>query len=92
MARARMITRTVRSTQVKFLSVNLDTRLTDETDCNLAGVYKSDEEVLKTLKKLYDGENIKPVQVLSTQEVEQLYGMKETEFLKYAEIIPAKGE
>lgn len=86
-----MVTRTIKSTLVKFLAVNLEDRSTVEMDVNLAGTYKDSDAIMKALKKVYD-EEVKPVQVLDTEEVEKLYGMSEVEFVAHAMVIEKKGD
>ena len=45
---------------------------------------------MKHVKAVLENENVKPVHVLSTEEVETLYGMSEQEFITLAKIMPPR--
>lgn len=84
MARKPMITRTIISTKVNVLCLDLVKCEPFNKDFELAGTYKNDNEVMKAVTELMDTSIEKPVHVTLTEKVEQLYGMSEQDFISRA--------
>lgn len=82
MARQRMVTRTIESNEVTMLAVNPKTAQTYFPQYTLGKV--DEKDILKTVKKLYDTEDLIHVSVQSIAKKEKLYGMTEDVFLAYA--------
>ena len=89
MARERMITRTVTTTNCEVMCVNVTTAEVQVKDYTLTGE-QTKETALKQLKKLYETETEKIVTVNSVSLNETLYGMSELDFIKLAKVLPPR--
>lgn len=87
MARKRMVTRTVKFESVTAMTVNLNDRTTGEITCQITGKFKTQEDLLKLVKKAVDTDDLKAVSIISHETVEQLMGMTEEEFIELARYI-----
>lgn len=87
MARKRMVTRTITFTTVKATVYDIarDEIKTDEY--KLSGEVSSDV-ALKIITK--EHEELRPLKVTEVTVHEELYGMSEEEFIKLADILPAR--
>ena len=90
MARVPQVTRTIPTTDVKFLVVNTELRQTYEQVITLPRTYKDEDKMMKALEKVLAGEPIKAVSIISYEVRETLYGMTEAEFIKHAEVLPPR--
>ena len=85
MARERMVTRTINAVEVTALCVYTDTAQTEFQLFDLTGMDATDTDgILKALKRSHDTEYFKVVAVTQAVTREELYGMSELDFLKYA--------
>ncbi len=85
MARIRMVTRTIEVIEVNALCVDLTTAQTETRTLELTGAGSlSDDALLKALKKTYETDVLKVVAITSRTNREELYGLTELDFLKYA--------
>lgn len=84
MARLPMVTRTITTTKVNVLCLDIE----NEEPCNMVvtipRTYKDEEAILKKVKPLLETELLKVVHVVDTETEEQLYGMTEQEFVEHA--------
>ena len=78
------ITRTVVGTKATVIAVNTMTLSAEKKDLTIAGTFDSNEKLLKALKKLYDNGTEVISTVLSADKFEELYGLDEAIFMKYA--------
>ena len=83
MARTPMVTRTMKTSIVELLCVDLNTQQSVTLKVRLPRSYKSDKEILK-VAPAYVAENIKVVHVLGVEVEPKLYGITEEDFMKYA--------
>lgn len=90
MARVPMVTRTLTTTDVVVKCVNIEEESIFEQTVPLAGTYKSNEKLFKEIEKVFAGSPVKPITIVSTEERETLYGMKETDFIKNAVVLPPR--
>lgn len=90
MAREKMVTRTITETIASVMYVNISTASVDYADYRLAGTFDSNEAIMKKLKKDYETEEIKLVNIVNVDTVENLYGMPEAEFMKLAKVLPPR--
>lgn len=81
MARTRVVTRTIEVTEVQAMVVNTDTK--EVTTCTYE-VGKTDRDLLKTVKELYETETDKIVTITGTSIRQDIYGMLETDFIRLA--------
>ena len=87
MARERMITRTIKIAGVDVMTI-------DTTTAEVAiksyttEPQENEEKYLKVLRKEFETDNFKLVKIEEVQIFEELYGMPEKEFMRYAKILP----
>lgn len=85
MARTRMITRTVKTNQYTALVVDLHTReVKEELFCIDSADSMKKEDIEKTLRNKAEGMGYALATVLKVEQIEAVWGMPETEFMKYA--------
>lgn len=85
MAKAPMVTRTIKTTTAIVLCLDIDSGEPCNRSFTLPREQKNEKQILKAVAPmLKDEPNIKPVHVVETITNEQLYGMPETEFLSHA--------
>lgn len=85
-----MVTRTIISTKVNALCLNLVTAEPYNEVFTLAGAYKDMAKLKKMLDKQYNNEEHVIAHIVSTEQVETLYGMTEQKFIENAEILPPR--
>ena len=90
MARPNMVTRTIPTTIVTVFCVNTEDRSTFEQNVTLPRIYKDEKSIMKALSKVFDGEPVKPVSVVSSEVQETYYGMLEQDFIRYAQVLPPR--
>lgn len=90
MAREKMVTRTMTETTVEVMIVNIDTASVSTEVYRLAGSYETDKDIMKYLEKNYARDNVKFVSITNKSEIEQLYGMSESEFISLARVLPPR--
>lgn len=84
------ITRTIAGTRATVLLVNTQTLLAEKKVVTLSGTYENNEKLIKVLKKLYDNGTMVISTVLATEKFDELYGLDENIFMKYAVKLDAK--
>lgn len=85
MARERAVTRTINVLSASALCVEVSTATTKTLVLELTGVGEmTSEQILKALRKQYETDDLKVVSIMATEKREELYGMSEIDFLKYA--------
>lgn len=84
-----MVTRTIKATEVTLLCVDVEKGEPFNKVITLPRVYKDDKAIMKVASK-YDTETEKAVHVVATKVIENLYGMEEADFIKYATILPPR--
>ena len=86
MARVPMVTRTITTTKVNVMCLDIESG----EPCNKITVvprtYKDDETLLKKVKEVLETDTLKPVHIVDKEEIETLYGMTEQEFIEHAEV------
>lgn len=85
MSRQPMVTRTIVSTKVKALCMDLVNRQPIEKVFILPRTYKDDNAVMKMLCKLHDSEELKVTAILEKEETKDIYGMTEAKFIELAD-------
>ena len=91
MARKPMVTRTIKTTAVTVLCLNVQTGEPYNDTVVLPRTFEDDTKIIKTLEKCYNTDERKAVHVVAKEERETLYGMLETDFIKHAEVLPPRG-
>ena len=90
MPRVPMVTRTIKTTKANVLCVSIVENKTFEQEVALPRTYKDEKSLMKKVKAVLENDNIKPVRVISTEEVVTLYGISEQEFIQLAKIMPPR--
>lgn len=91
MSRVAMVTRTITTTEVNVLCLEIAKAEPFNKDLTLAGTYKDSKSLMKAVSSQIDNDDQKAVHVVHQKEVETLYGMTEAEFIKLAKVLPARG-
>ena len=86
MPRAQVVTRLVKVTNVKVLTVSTETQTTKEVKYTLPIVNSNKEKLLNYIKKNYDTKELKHVEVLDAKPQISRYTMSVPDFMKYAKI------
>lgn len=84
MARTRMVTRTINVTVIEAMCVDTSTAEVSIKELELTGETFTEEKALKALKKEYETGTFKVVTIQSMNVHEEMYGLKEIDFLKVA--------
>lgn len=90
MARERMVTRTVLTTEVTALCINIETAEPFNKEVTLSGTFKDKKALEKAAKKVIETETVKCVSIVDFNEKETLYGMTEQRFIELAKILPPR--
>lgn len=85
-----MVTRTILTTEVSVLCLNLIKSEPFNMDVSLPRTYKDEKSMMKKLSALIDNDERKAVHIVRTEVKETLYGMPEEEFLIAAEVLPPR--
>lgn len=87
MARKPMVTRTIVTTKVNVLCLDVQTAEPFNKEVILPRAYKDEKKLLKKVEEVVNTEDIKAVHIVDKSEVETLYGMEEQDFITNAEIL-----
>lgn len=85
----KMITRTVTATVATVMCVEIATAKAFTTEFTLTGSFKDNADILKAIKK-NDTDEIVYAAIISTETKETLYGMTESDFMRYAKELPPR--
>lgn len=85
MARIPRVTRTITTTEANVLCLNLETQQPFYKKFLLPRTFKSDEKILKAVKKRIDCKSVRAVYVESTDVRKVIYKMTEQKFIDNAE-------
>lgn len=87
MARVPVVTRTIKSTKVVVMGVDLETGEVTNKDMILPRTYKDTDKMLKKAKAKGETENYKIVQIVDSEVIHAKYGMPEERFVELADPI-----
>jgi hypothetical protein len=90
MARVPMVTRTITTTEVTVMCLDVEKGEPINKDVTVSRTFKDDEKLLKEVKKIVETDAIKAVHIVDKREVETLYGMAEQEFIEHATLLPPR--
>lgn len=85
-----MVTRTIVTTKVVVLGMDIKTCEPGNKVFILPRTYKDDKAIMKELDKRTEEENFKCVKICSTEIIETLYGMTESDFIRVAKELPPR--
>ena len=88
MARERMVTRTITTTEVKALCINIETTEVSTKSFTFTTLVKDEKTMINNAQSQCDD----IIKVVAIKEVvnEILYGMTEMDFIKYAKVLPPR--
>lgn len=92
MARVPMVTRTITTTKVNVMCLDIEIGEPCNKSVVVPRTYKDDEKLLKKVKEVLETEILKPVHIVDKEEIETLYGMTEQEFIEHAIVLPPRTE
>ena len=84
MARIPMVTRTIITTRVNVLCLDIEHAEPCNRVITIPRTYKDEDAILKKVKPLLETDTLKVVHVVDTEKEETLYGMAEQEFIELA--------
>lgn len=87
MARKPMVTRTITTTRVNVLCLDIIKAEPFNKEVTLPRTYKDDKKLLKTVAEVIDNDSVKAVSIVDKVELETLYGMTEQEFINNAKVL-----
>lgn len=87
-----MITRTITTTKVVALGMDVETCESGNKVFILPRTYKDEKAIMKELEKCTEENNFKCVKVVDTEVFETLYGMTEKEFIQLAKKLPSRSK
>lgn len=90
MARIPSVTRTIQTTDITVMCVDVTTAEVSNKTLTLPRTFKDESAMLKAAKKAGETDTCKIVQVVAHKVNEQLYGMTEADFIKYAHPLPPR--
>lgn len=90
MARVPQVTRTIQTTKVDVMCLNIKEGSPFTQSVVLPRTYKDDKAMLKSVEKLINSDEVKAVHIVSSTVEETLYGMSEQKFIELAEVLPPR--
>lgn len=90
MARQPQVTRTIKTTKVTVMCLDIILGEPCNQVVTLPRTYKDEKKLFKLVQEKIDNETIKAVHIVDKAEKETLYGMTEDDFIKYATILPPR--
>ena len=84
MARKPMVTRTITTTKANVLCLDIVAGEPFNKVVTLPRTYKDEKALMKKVSEVIDNDTQKAVHVVAKEEVEQLYGMSEQDFIELA--------
>lgn len=85
-----MVTRTILTTEVTVLCLDLIKAEPFNKTVTLPRTYKDEKSMMKKVSAIIDNDEVKAVHVVDTKVNETLYGMTEEQFISMAEILPSR--
>lgn len=90
MARTPQVTRTIQTTKVNVLCLNIKEGNPFNQTVVLPRTYKDDKAMLKAVEKVINSDSVKAVHVVDSVVEETLYGMTEQKFIELATVLPPR--
>jgi hypothetical protein len=87
MARKPMVTRTIVTTKVNVLCLDIQSAEPFNKEVTLPRTYKDEKKLLKKVEEVVNTDTVKAVHIVDKTEVETLYGMTEQDFIDNATIL-----
>ena len=88
MARVPQVTRTIQTTKVNVLCLDIQAGEPFNKEVVLPRTYKDEKSMLKQAETVINTDEIKAVHIVSYEVQETRYGMTEQKFIELADILP----
>lgn len=85
-----MVTRTIQTTEVNVLCIDLIKSEPFNKEITLPRTYKDEKSMLKKASEMIDSDTVKAVHIVYSDVKETLYGMTEEEFIATAKVLPPR--
>ena len=85
----RIITRTIEGIDAVIMGIDTTNNTVTNTEFHFTGIFKNDAEIIERAKADSISTFI-PVQVVSKEKTEKLYGLAESVFMQYAKELPPR--
>lgn len=79
-----MVTRTIKTTKVNVLCLNIADAEPFNQCVELARTYKDEKAMMKAVSAIIDSDEVKAVHIVDSEVCEKLYGMTEQNFITNA--------
>lgn len=86
-----MVTRTIKTTVANVMCLNIETGEPFNKTVEVPRTYTDENKLMKAVKAVAETDVEKCVHIVDVREKESLYGMTEEDFLKNAQLMPARG-
>lgn len=90
MARAPQVTRTIQTTEVNVLCLDINKGEPFNQKVVLPRTYKDEKHMLKAVEKMMNTDTVKAVHIVDSTVKETLYGMSEQDFITFAKVLPPR--
>ena len=90
MARVPQVTRTIQTTKVNVMCLDIEKGEPFNQEVTLPRTYKDEKAILKQVEKIINSDTVKAVHIVDCHVDETLYGMTEQRFIELAEVIPPR--
>lgn len=90
MARAPQVTRTIQTTEVNVLCLDINKGEPFNQKVVLPRTYKDEKHMLKAVEKMMNTDTVKAVHIVDSTVNETLYGMSEQDFITFAKVLPPR--
>lgn len=87
-----MVTRTITTTQVTVLGMDVEKCEPMNETFTVPRTYKDEEKLLKAVKAIGETDTFKIVKIVDTEVKETLYGMDEATFISNATVLPPRAQ
>lgn len=84
MARKPMVTRTIVTTRVNVLCLDIQSAEPFNKEVTLPRTYKDEKKLMKAVESVVNSDTVKAVHVVDQETVEKVYGMTEQNFIDNA--------
>ena len=82
--RTPMVTRTIGFIRCEIMALDTVNGTVQTVTVDYTGLQKQDDRILKDIKNTWQNDDVALVKITSKEEIEQLYGMREEDFIRYA--------
>lgn len=86
MARKRVVSRTITTTECNVLCLNIETAEPFIKEVTLQGTYPTENKMMKAVHKVVDNDTEKAVSISAYNEIDRRYVMDESKFMELADV------